>query len=153
MSKLKELKSKIQEQFPIIEFKDESYVDDLTLTFENKFQKEYYFQIIVSKSFRFVNICANLRNQPKNQYFWQTEIDYITKEYGNEELFLEFIIETLEILTKHRTRIIQEKRLLSQVFTLEYFSENSWKKLNQKNAFRYSNFIFPTIVGKRMIYE
>jgi hypothetical protein len=153
MTEIKDIENKIRRQFPEIEFKDESFNDCLFLTFKTNYQKDYYYFIELSKEFKYVNIGATLENQEKNQYFWLTRIDYKIRDVDNVEIFNEFMFETIEILVNHRTRIIQEKKMISQAFTLEYFIENDWKKLETTSAFKYGGFKFPAIEMKRKIYE
>lgn len=77
MNEFKIFKSKILEKYHKIEFAEDSCIDDLTLTFSNSFQTEFYFVLTISKSLEFASIGACLNNAPKNQYFWFTDIDII----------------------------------------------------------------------------
>lgn len=153
MIEIIDIEKKIRHHFPEIEFKNESFNNCLFLTFKTKYQKDYNYFLELSKEFKYVNIGATLENQAKNQYFWLTGIDYTMRGVDNVEIFNDFIFETIEILVNHRTRIIQENKLISQVFTLEYFVDKVWKKLETTSAFKYGGFIFPITEKKRKIYE
>ena len=153
MKEIIEIENKIRQQFPEIEFRDESFNDCLYLTFKTIYQKEYNYFLELSKEFKYVNIGATIENQEKNQYFWLTRIDYTIRGVDNIAIFHEFIFETIEILVNHRTRIIQEKKFISQVFTLEYIINDTWKQLDTTSAFKYGGFKFPSSELKRKIYE
>lgn len=153
MNEFKIFKSKILEKYHKIEFAEDSCIDDLTLTFSNSFQTEFYFVLTISKSLEFASIGACLNNAPKNQYFWLTDIDIIDSEENDVNLITEFIIETLDIILQHKTRITQKKTLLTQKFILDYCVNGKWIKFSQRSGLRYTNLSFPEFKGRKKMYE
>ena len=152
LTSLKEIKAKIIERFPEIEFLDISHVDDLTLSFTNKLQKDYHFNVVVSKYCESVHICAILNDKPSHLYFWCNEIDFYGDVKVNINKLLQFVFTNIEILKNHKTRIVQKIQWFSQRFTLEYY-QDGWKELSHRNGLKYSDLEFPKISSKQHIYE
>lgn len=152
MSSLKHIKNQIIEKYPSIDFTDISYVDDLTLTFKGLNHKSYYFMLTVSKDVKFAFIGAKLNGHPDNQYYWHIDRDYVSLDSNFENEVLDFLLDMIDILVNHHTRIIQRKGLLFQNFTLEYM-DNYWIRLSSNKGLRYSKLLFPKTVKRKVIYE
>jgi hypothetical protein len=151
MIDLKDIKDKIITHFPNIQFTDNSTKKILILSFRNKFQKDYYFQISIDKHLTAVDISAILNNDSTQHYFWYTDIVFTDKDLNLNEL-KDFIYTNVEILSNYKSKVTQKINWILQEFTLEYY-DDKWVKHSQRNGFRFSNLNFPKISSKVKIYE
>jgi hypothetical protein len=118
--------------------------DGLVFDFSNGLQKDYSFYAWVSPSITQSTIGASLKVDSKEKYcFWSSLNDLYGSEGPELEWTLKFLIENMEIILNHRTRIIQRKGWINMIFTLEYYKDGDWKSLGSTMAFRYSHFKFP----------
>ena len=140
---LEEIISSLESRYSI-ELEHEINDKGLVFKFSNRLQKDYDFIGWVSPSITQSTIGASLKVDSDNKhYFWHMLNDLYKSKGPELKWTLEFLIEKMDILLNHKTRIIQRKGWINMIFTLEYDKDGDWKGLGSTMAFRYSNFRFP----------
>jgi hypothetical protein len=141
-----EITTAIQSRYPSVSFEIEFESQHLLMRFDNGFQKDYTFYLGVEKGITQSTIGASLKVDSKEKYYFWSLLNDLYKSEGPElEWTLKFLIENMEIILNHRTRIIQRKGWINMIFTLEYYKDGDWKSLGSTMAFRYSHFKFPKL--------
>jgi len=152
--KIFELKTEIINRYPDIVFIDKSDSDNLLLEFSSVTQLDYVYSIWFGTESIRASVSAKRLDCSDKEYFWHYPFDpYDSDSIQNKTIdCLEFLFKQLDILTKLKTRIIQNKNLFSQTFICEYFSKNTWTTLYKHSALK-TNFVFPTITSNQKIYD
>ena len=150
MTDILDLKKQLEEKYPQIKFLDISKFDNLILEFSTVFQKDYFYLIFSTYDCSLIDISAQLIDLPGPHYFWHNDFNLNS---GHNKNTLDQFFETLDIITFHKTKIIQKRNAITQSFDLQYYDDIFWKSHYQNNGFRFSKLIFPATKARKTIYE
>jgi hypothetical protein len=144
------LSLKIKEKFPI-PFTSEQKSSYFTFTFSPPPDGDYRFKLYLYKEGN-MSIGAELVNQPNDyNYFWSRLIEQYSKRSIDDMQFE--VIEVLNKILKHETRIIQKRGLLFWHFSCQYHDGGQLKSVGGNSTLRFPNVKVPYPKLSEKIYR
>ncbi|MGR9092257.1 MAG: hypothetical protein ACU85U_16940 [Gammaproteobacteria bacterium] len=98
------------------------------------------------------SVGANRIGAPEDEYFWYLAFEAVV--YDEPEDLFKDVLEIVECLLSHDTRIIQSVNLVSVGFECLYADDNGWHSVGGNGALRLGfNSYLPKIDGKEKEYR